>query len=137
MQRACDLCGEVYEAKRATSRFHHPRCRKAWATGKRPKDLAVTPPPPSSTGPVLDGVVDRVTQELTALGVVNHTEAGIVIGIAKQLDSNTIIGTAYVSLSKEFDRRLDALRLKADRPDDPAAAVRERVAAKRAELRAV
>lgn len=137
MERACDLCGTVYEAKRATSRFHAPKCRKAWATGARPKPAPVAPAPPAPTGPVLDGVVDRVTQELTALGVVNHTEAGIVIGIAKQLDSNTITGTAYVSLSKEFDRRLDALRLKADRPDDPAAAVRERVEAKRAELRAV
>lgn len=135
MQRACDLCGTLYEAKRATSRFHEPKCRVAWAKGKRPTAQPSTPSAPrASTAPVLDGVADRVTQELTRLGVVDHTEAGIVIGIAKQLDSNAIIGAAYVSLSKEFDRRLDALRLKAERVDDPARVVKDRLEAKRLRL---
>jgi hypothetical protein len=125
VQRACDLCGEIYEAKRATSRFCKPAHRKAWATGARPTtDLPAAAPDPADEAPTLPKVSDQLARELDKLKVLDTYEAAIALGLAKQLDSRVITGTAYTSLSKELDRRVDALRLKAERPDDPVAMIR-------------
>lgn len=137
MQRACDFCGETYEAKTKTSRFCEVKCRVANHEAKKagkPVPAAAKPKrePQRSTD-----VADRLERELTELGVIDQYEAAIVIGMAKQLDSGVMVGTAYVSLSKEVDRRVDALRLKAERPDDPTRLIRERVVEKQAHLHAV
>lgn len=104
-------------------------CRKA--TERRGKPAGSAGPSPSTA------VADALKVELTALKVIETYEATIAIGIARQLDDGTARGAAYVSLSKELDRKVDALRLKADLPDDPARVAADAVAAKRAALRAV
>jgi hypothetical protein len=124
VERACDLCGTVYEAKRATSRFCRPAHRKAWATGARPTTELPPPPAPADQTPPVPKVSEQLARELDKLKVLDTYEAAIALGLAKQLDSNVITGTAYTSLSKELDRRVDALRLKAERPDDPVALIR-------------
>lgn len=130
MERACDACGDPYEAKTKRSRFCSVNCRVANA---RAKSHAVSEPPPA--------VPTRTTQasakldaELEKLGVADLYEAEIAVGIARQLDSGLIVGAQYVSLSKELDRRVDALRLRAVRHDDPAAAVKLRLVQKQSGL---
>jgi hypothetical protein len=135
VQRACDLCGTIYEAKRATSRFCKPAHRKAWATGAKPKtDLPTTAPAPNGDPTPLPKVSEQLARELDTLKVLDTYEAAIALGLAKQLDSLVITGSAYTSLSKELDRRVDALRMKAEKPDDPARAVKDRLAEKRLSL---
>lgn len=128
MERACDLCGELYEAQRSTSRFHAPKCRVAWAKGARPAAELPPPPPPSTK------VGDALAVELQQLGVAESYEGVVALGLARQLDNGTITGTAYVSLSKELDRRVESLRLKAERPDDPAKAIKDRLVDKKLRL---
>jgi hypothetical protein len=134
VQRACDNCAVDYEAKRPASRFCSSACRTAWsrrpktaATGKVPK---AAPQRSASTK-----VADALRRELEQLGVADLYEGAVAVGIAGQLDSGTVVGAAYASLSKELDRRVDALRMRADRPDDPAQAVVDRFEDKRQSLR--
>lgn len=126
----CDCgCGASLEGLDKRRRFFSDACRKA---SKRRGP--VEEPAPAV---VCTKVSDALLLELTELRMVDRVEAQIALGLARQLDDGSVRGAAYVSLSKEVDRRLDALRLKAELPDDPARAAEEAVAAKRAQLRAV
>jgi hypothetical protein len=133
VERACDLCGSLYEAKRKTSRFCKPAHRTAWAKGARPKaDLPA--PVKDEDDSALPKVSESLARELRELGVLDTWESAVALRLAKQLDSGVITGTAYTSLSKDLDRRVDALRLKAERPDDPARAIAERLEQKQLRL---
>lgn len=140
-QRACDFCGGMYTPKTERSRFctdnHRAENGKYKRAGK-PVPAATrhaqsqAPKPERNTQ-----IADRLTRELTELGVFDQYEAAVVVGLARQLDSGVVTGAAYVSLSKEVDRRVDALRLKAVRPDDPVRQILTAVEDKQAHLRAV
>lgn len=135
MQRPCDFCGNQYEAVRKNSRFCETKHRVAYAKAKQsgrpvPAEQPTAPAEPASTD-----VADRLERELRKLGVFDAYEAGVVLLMAQQLDSGRHSGAAFVSLSKEVDRRVDALRLKAERPDDPTRVIRDRVEEKQAHLR--
>lgn len=137
MQRPCDFCGDIYEAVRKNSRFCQVKHRVAFheyaKTGKAvPAEREAKPSVPQSTD-----VADRLERELRELGVFDHYEAGVVLLMAQQLDSRQHSGAAFVSLSKEVDRRVDALRLKAERPDDPVRLILTAVEDKQAHLRVV
>lgn len=130
MERLCDACGDPYEAKTRRSKFCSTACRvaksrerhRAAADADRAQDA------PASVGeprqPPSTKVKDQLLAELLRLGVAETYEASIAVGIAKQLDAGVVVGAAFVSLSKELDRRVDALRLKAERPDDPVVRIR-------------
>jgi hypothetical protein len=137
VQRPCDFCGETYEAKTAKSRFckpdHRVQHHKYTKQGKALPAVAAQQP---ATPPNTD-VADRVMRELEELDLMGRYEAAVVIGVAKQLDSGAVSGTAYVSLSKEVDRRMEVLRLSVVPADDPTKVIQERVAEKQAHLRAV
>lgn len=138
MQRPCDFCGRPYEALRKTSRFCETKHRVAYAAAmKAGRPIPAVTQAGVPAEPMSTDVADRLERELRELGVFEKYEAAIVVGMAKQLDSGAMVGTAYVSLSKEVDRRVDALRLKAERPDDPLVAIRATVHEKQAHLRAV
>jgi hypothetical protein len=138
VQRACDLCGDTYEAKRSTSRFCKPAHRTAWARGSRPAtELPASPPSGTPEGdlPQYPKAAEMLARELDRLGVLESFEAAAVLILARQLDSGVIVGAAAVSLSKEIDRRADALRLKADLPNDPVKAILGKVEDKQQHLR--
>lgn len=130
--RLCEFCGGSLEGRRGNARFDTEACRKAF---KRRPAAAVASAPPAE--PASTDVADALLKELTVLGLAETYEAAIAIKTARQLDNGTIVGTAFTSLSKELDRRVDALRLKAERPDDPVRAIRDSVADKQSHLRAV
>jgi hypothetical protein len=133
--RACDYCGTAYQPKTAKSRYCHPNHRVAAykaAKAGRPMPARLGPPmggPPAADPrqPPSTQVADAITRELEQLALADTYEGTVAIGLAKQLDSGVIVGSAYVSLSKELDRRVDALRLRAPRPDDPAQVARAQV----------
>lgn len=135
MQRPCDFCGQPYEALRKNSRFCETKHRVAYAAAMKTGRPIPAVTQAAAIEPMSTDVADRLERELRKLGVFEKYEAAIVVGMAKQLDSGAMVGTAYVSLSKEVDRRVDALRLKAERPDDPTRVIRERVEEKQAHLR--
>lgn len=136
MERPCDSCGDAYEAQTKRSKYCSTACRVA-ATRARQAEAAradaegtvVEPAAPPSTK-----VADALRAELAKLEVDATYEGTIAIGIAKQLDGGHVVGSAYVSLSKELDRRVEALRLKAPRPADPAAQAKAAVQEKRLRL---
>lgn len=123
---ACDHCGKPFPP-RAGKRFCGETCRaaafKARQRGQRAGET------PKSTD-----VADALSVELEQLEMAASYEGRVAVGIAQQLDNGTVVGAAYASLSKELDRRVDALRLKAERADDPAKVIRDRLEAKRAKL---
>lgn len=136
MQRACDSCGDPYEAPTRRSKYCSTACRMAASRARHAEaaraDAAGTVVEPSA--PVSTKVGDALRTELEKLQVAGTYEGTIAIGIAKQLDSGAVVGTAYVSLSKELDRRVEALRTKAERPGDPAAAAKASIREKRLRL---
>lgn len=82
-------------------------------------------------------VADALGQELQRLGVAHLYEARIALRLAGQLDDGSQRGAGFVSMSKELDRRVDALRLKSPAPDDPGVAITAAVQERRDRLRAV
>jgi hypothetical protein len=120
-ERACEHCGGSLEGRRANARFDKESCRKAAKRKPRPEPAAA----PKSTV-----IADKLHAEFEQLGLLDSYEAQTALGIARQLDDKVVIGTAYVSLSKELDRRVDALRLKAVREDNPVTPLKASVQAK-------
>jgi hypothetical protein len=122
-RRGCESCGKGLEGKKASARFCGDVCRKRQARG----GVAAPPSEPPSTA-----VADALGAELEQLEMAATYEGRVAVGIARQLDNGTVVGAAYASLSRELDRRVDALRLKAERADDPAKVIKGRFEEKRA-----
>ena len=127
-QRTCPVDGTTLEAFDRRRVYCSDACRKQAKRKPQPKIPEI---PPSTA------VEDALRVELDMLAVTGTYEGNIALGIARQLDSGAAVGTAYVSLSKELDRKVDALRLKVERPDNPLALIGAAVAEKRSHLRAV
>jgi hypothetical protein len=112
------------------------RSDKKYATGacsKRARRQSAAEAPASSLPPATD-IADALRSELIDLGLVRTPEAMIALGLAAQLDGGRVIGSQFVSLSRELDRRVDALRLRGERPDDPAVLIQRRLEAKQLRL---
>lgn len=92
---------------------------------------------PAEDIPEVRDVQDALLLELTTLKVAHTYEGRVALGLARQLDDGSVRGAAYVALSKEVDRRVSALRLKADLPDDPVRSTQDAITDKRSHLRAV
>ncbi|MCW2522882.1 MAG: hypothetical protein JWO63_1217 [Frankiales bacterium] len=116
---------------RADKRFCSDACRK-----RERRRLRVVPTSPDTTTAASTEVADRLLAELEQLGVAGSYEAQVALRVARQLDTGGAIGAAFVSLSKELDRRVAVLRLSAERPDDPTRLIHDRIARKQAHLRA-
>ncbi len=77
-----------------------------------------------------------LSSELMRLGVADSYEGAVVLGLAAQLDGGLVLGTAYVSLSRELDRRVEDLRRRAPAAglDDHTATARDALRAKRLDI---
>lgn len=130
MQRPCDVCGETYEAKRATSKYCSDRCKMRKARGAPtehadPVPLGPVDAPEPEIGPVeaetrrhLAGV-DRETSVLgqTALVLARRLDHGRDTGaamasVAKQLEATLSSATKGVAFAAD---PLDELRARRDR----------------------
>lgn len=131
MARVCDLpgCRESLEGMHVARRFCSDAHRKE---AKRKPAAKAAPQRKAGTA-----IADRLQAKFSELKVLETYEAQTALGIAEQLDAKIVQGAAYVSLSKELDRRVDALVLSAERPDSPVLLLQGRVAEKQSHLRAV
>ena len=127
MMRACETCGASLEGRRPAARFCDASCRMR--KRRHPEIAAAVAPVEVSTA-----VADALIEELERLDMAASYEGRVAVGIARQLDNGTVVGAAYASLSKELDRRVETLRVKAERGDDPAKVVKGRLEEKRARL---
>ncbi len=130
-QRSCAHCGGEIRTLDKRARYCGDSCRAAAAYVR--KKTGDAPAPTSGAAPS-DKVQGPLGRELQELGVADSYEGAIALGLAAQLDGGTVTGTAYVSLSKELDRRVEDLRRKAPRPDDRTVQAREAVQARRLRL---
>jgi hypothetical protein len=74
-----------------------------------------------------ESIAEALRAELEELGVMDRYEARTTLRLARQLDSGVIVGAAYVSQSKELDRRVEELRRRAPKKDDATQMTRESV----------
>lgn len=123
-KRLCKCgCGESLDGLDKRRQFLNDTHRKRVGRGSKPS---------LPTVPVSTEIADRLRREFDLLTVLDTYEAQTALGIAVQLDSGGIVGAAFVSLSKELDRRVDALRLKVPMPNDPVQRLRDEVEEKQA-----
>src|SRR5687768_10840835 len=105
MQRPCDVCGESYEAKRATSKYCSDRCkmRKARGAVTRPEAEKVPKLAPKHTdGPVTESALvtlrdtDRVESPLGQAA----------LALARRVDLGRDTGAGLAALVKQFEATL-------------------------------
>lgn len=97
MQRPCDSCGQVYEAKRPSSQFCGDRCRKR--AQRAPKPANVTPLPQQGGD---GGLVAATREELEEAGRLDSVLGAHLLNLAGRLASTHDTAAGIASLSKEF-----------------------------------
>ncbi len=122
MQRACDICGTSFEAKRADARLCSQACRKraqrAGAARTRKSvvaaGLTVVPDPPAAAAPapVSGSLTASTEQALQAAGRANTWQGQSALELARRIDRAFVdTGSAYASLHREFRAAMtDALK---------------------------
>ncbi len=103
MQRACDVCGDQFEAQRANARYCSGRCRKRHQRGAR-KPAEVVELPQRT------GRVEATTH--TALVEADRLDTPLgqtALGLARRLDDpDRETGQGLSSLAKQFQAMLEA-----------------------------
>ena len=133
-ERSCAHCGGDIRTTDRRARFCGPTCKSAAHKARVKAAAAGAKPDGEPTKPPSDKVQGPLGRELIELGVADTYEGAVALGLAAQLDGGTVMGTAYVSLSKELDRRVEELRRRAPAKDDATSATRDAVAEKRLRL---
>jgi hypothetical protein len=107
MQRPCDVCGESYEAKRATSKYCSDRCKMRKARGAVTAAEAESIPtlvPDHTEGPVTESAL--VT--LRAAERVDSPLGQAALALARRVDLNRDTGAGLAALVKQFEATLGA-----------------------------
>lgn len=131
MQRPCDVCGEVYEAKRATSKYCSDRCKMRKARGAVTRSggekVAQLAPEPTD-GPVTAAalVTLRETERLeTPLGQA-------ALALARRVDVGRDTGAGLAALVKQFEATLTAATANVKSDASPLDRARDELAQRRA-----
>jgi hypothetical protein len=109
MERDCDRCGDSYEAKRSTSKFCSPRCRKQ--SSRHPEPAAGQPDP---VRVLLDSfesasVFSATQVELREAGSLGSALGQAALRLALLIDmQGPLSGSAAASLTKEWRVTLEA-----------------------------
>jgi hypothetical protein len=98
MQRACDSCQVVYEAKRRASRFCSERCRKRAQRGHVVALPATEPERPAESS----GLRAAVLGELAAAGREQTALGQAALGLAVRIEQGADTGSAVASLVREL-----------------------------------
>lgn len=122
MQRACDSCGEEYEARRPSSRFCSTRCRVRAQRG------AVQRPPEPIAEPrqATSGVTGATWAALEAAGRVDTPLGQAAMVLAARVDAGVDTGSGLASLARELRATLDAATRGAQAAVDPLDELRAR-----------
>lgn len=116
MQRACDSCGDAYEALRPASKFCSPTCRKRASRGATtPKvvtdsettpvtlgDMAPIGVLPTPTEPEMGEVESALLEELSAVDRAKTSLGKAALALARRVDSGRDTGAGMASLVKQL-----------------------------------
>lgn len=129
MERPCDVCGGIYEAKRPSSKFCSATCRQRAARGAPTNHVAPVTPLPTSTetGPV----ETEAKRHLSGLGRESTVLGQAALALARRLDAGRDTGTAMASLAKQLQATLDSATEGVTTAADPLDELRARRDAKR------
>lgn len=129
MQRPCDVCGESYEAKRATSKYCSDRCKMRKARGAVTKAEKVpTLAPEHTDGPVTESAL--VTLRAAERAESPLGQAALVL--ARRVDLNRDTGAGLAALVKQFEATLKAATADVKSVESPLDRARDELAARRA-----
>lgn len=105
MDRACDVCGTTYVAKRATSRYCSAKCRTRKSRGAPGN---VTQLPAAGPSNISAGSVEVATERaLTAVERVDTPLGQACLVLARRLDaSGSDNGSAVAALAKQLEATL-------------------------------
>lgn len=124
MQRACDSCGQRYEAARSTSKFCSPTCRQRSKRSGGVVPLREIPAPLSAVA---------VTRQALEQAERLNTPAGVnALLLAAKLDAGGDTGSAMAALSKQHLAALAEATKGVKAVADPIDELRRRRDAKRA-----
>jgi hypothetical protein len=140
--RECAQCGTRFDARRSDAKFCGPKCRqqnfqhalrRPGPATERESAVSATPGSQSEDG----GLIAAVEAKLRAAGQMQTPDGQAALGIAEHLCRGTISGTERASLTKALHDAMARTLAAAPDPDDPVAAIRRRVEAKRQSMRPV
>jgi hypothetical protein len=86
MERACDMCGVTYAAKRPSSRYCGPTCRQRARRAGAARPVA----DPVAIRPVVGGVADATRVELAAAGRLESSAGQRALVLAVLLDERPL-----------------------------------------------
>lgn len=121
MQRPCDSCGQVYEAKRPSSRFCGDRCRKRGSRAPKPANVTPMPERSSNEGSLVSALIADLT-DADRLDTVLGRQA---LAIAARMESRTETAAGIASLSKEFRAVMGEVMAGVAKAADPIDQLRE------------
>ena len=106
VERPCDVCGEVYEAKRTNSRYCSSTCRKRASRGAVAPVVVVPDPVP--------GPVEMATeQQLVTLKRGSSPLGQAALTLARRIDRGVEAGAGLASLVKQLEATLRSVSLEA------------------------
>ena len=102
MQRPCDECGQLYAARRPTSKFCGVNCRTRAARRRKsgiPDPVRVAAEVPTATGRL-------AAATLAELGPAAETADGLLLlALAERIDAAADTGSSIAALSREYAAR--------------------------------
>jgi hypothetical protein len=135
MHRPCDVCGEVYEAKRSSSKYCSGRCRVRAARGsvtEHRDEVAPTlvqlPTESDQIGPVETVTLQHLRdaeRDQTVLGQAS-------LALARRLDYGRDTGAGMASLAKQLEASLKAATADVKSAASPLDQARDQLAERRA-----
>lgn len=125
MQRACDSCGENYEAKRPASRFCTTNCRVRYANGHQ--SAAAEP----DGQPSMCALEESTRAELVAVDRVGSATGQLALVLARRIDSGRDTGAGLASLARQLRDTLAAATVNAVDVVSPLDKLRDELAARR------
>lgn len=131
MQRPCDVCGESYEAKRATSKYCSDRCKMRKARGavtKTEGDKVPTLAPEHVDGPVTESA-------LVTLREAERVESPLgqaALALARRVDLGRDTGAGLAALVKQFEATLKSATADVKSAASPLDTARDELAKRRA-----
>lgn len=140
MDRACDVCGITYTAKRASSRYCSPRCKtrahrasdavKAQPTSKaqpRPEAPVVPIPTPEPAEALAVSVAESTRRALVELGRLESPLGQATMVLARRLDNpGSDTGAGLASLAKQYQATFAVATEGAKVEEDPLDELRAR-----------
>jgi hypothetical protein len=108
MQRPCDVCGEIYEAKRATSKYCSDRCKMRKARGAPVEGVSAASLPVETPDAEIGPVEAEARRHLAEVDCETSVLGQAALALARRLDGGRDTGTAMASLAKQLEATLSS-----------------------------